>query len=165
MVVLVLSGCAPSPKYSNGPEFIEAVKNSFLDKSGWAAPVPPSDGQKPRLLTAEEKQQVLKAAEAFEPVRQWKKDKNVTGVDSYFLWIGWIGIKNGKVFLNLQSIEDNSVPQNTIDEIGDVCYPAVAFRFHSEYGDSGIAGIEVAVDLKTNKIMFADAFNASPPAP
>ena len=157
LFTVLFSGCGPSEKYASGPEFVQALIDSVGLK--WNG-TPPAGGEKPRILTPDEQQKLLKTAGAFQAVKEWKNKKDVTSVDSSFTWIGWVGISNGESFLDYQPIVDGSVPQSTIDNMGD-CFPGVSFLFHSKYGDTGIAGIRVAIDLKNNIVVFSQGFNAS----
>jgi hypothetical protein len=178
LVSILLSGCSNEEQYTvskwgldsytTGEEFVQSVINSLVDDSTWKAPVPPSGGEKPRLLTDKEKDQVLKLAAKFYPVYVLTQMPDVTLVETRYLWIGWIGHADGESFLDLEPIENGIVSQENIDSMGVKCYPTVSYYFHSQYDDTNIAGIYVAVNLDTGKIVFTQGFIASnliPPKP
>ena len=126
--------------------------------SGWVPPLPPSGGEKPRILTEEEKDRVLTIASAFPKVVEAKRNKDVVNVETQYVWIGWNGNSNGASHLMHGAVENGTA---NLSNKSDTWYPAIKFIFNSKFGDIGRAGINVAVNLETGKVVYSGGFIAS----
>ncbi len=149
----------PTEQYNAGQEFVRAILDLLQDVSGWGPPLPPSGGERPRTLTEEEKDRVLKIASAVPQVVEAKRNKDVVSVDTHYLWVGWNG--GGVSYLGYEAVEKGTVSQGALSAMGDECYPAVDFVFNSKFGEYGKAGIHVAVNLETGRVVYLDGFSAS----
>lgn len=152
-----------SEKQSAGFQFVRdilniAQANTIKTNSSWLPPIPPTNGQAPRILTEEEKQRIVAIANTSPEVVAAKQNKDIVSVNTSYLWIGWIGHADGESYLNYDPIEKGIV--NLTDK-GDTWYPAADFLFHSIYGDYGVAGIHVAVNLVTGKAVYLSGYRSS----
>ncbi len=150
-----------SDQTAAGQEFVKQILDSLQGSSGWTPPLPPSGGEKPRILTKEEKDRVLDIASAVPQVVEAKRNKDVVSVDTQYLWVGWNGHSDGVSYLNYEAVEKGTVSQSALSSMGDKCYPAVDFLFNSRFGEYGKAGIHIAVNLETGKVVYLGGFSAS----
>ena len=148
-----------------GQEFVNQIIDSIPGKSQWILPLPPNDGEKPRILTIDEKDKLLNIASAVPQVFEAKVDKDVINIDTQYEWVGWNGNSDGESYLNYEGIEKGTASQSSLSSMGDKCYPAVKFVFNSKYGEYGKAGIDVDVNLETGKVVYLGGFNSSSPMP
>ena len=170
-VALTLSACtspATSPTVSlntdlmvTGKEFVRQIIDTLPEKSQWIPPLPPSGGEKPRILTEEEKNRVLNIASVVPQVVEAKQNKDVVNVDTRYLWVGWNGNPDGVSYKDYEAVERGG----DISTMGDNCYPAVDFVFNSRFGEYGRAGFHVAVNLETGKVVYLGGFDSSTPLP
>jgi hypothetical protein len=144
-----------------GQEFVKQILDLLQGSSGWIPPLPPSGGEKPRILTREEKDRVMDIASAVPQVIEAKRNKDVVGVVTQYLWVGWNGHPDGVSYLGYEAVEKGTVSQSALSAMGDNCYPAVDFIFSSRFGEYGKAGIHVAVNLQTGKVVYLGGFSAS----
>lgn len=147
----------------NGAQFVQQILNiaqarGIPTNSFWIPPLPPANGQSPRKLTEEEKSRVVAIASAAPEVVLAKQNKDILSVNTSYLWIGWIGHADGEAYLNYDPIEKGIT---NVTNKGDTWYPAADFLFHSVFGESGVAGIHVAVDLVTGKVVYVSGYSAS----
>ena len=147
-----------SDQWDDGYQFVEEILDLLRVDSGWVPPLPPSGGEKPRILTEEEKDRVLTIASAFPKVVEAKRNKDVVNVETQYVWIGWNGNSNGASHLMHGAVENGTA---NLSNKSDTWYPAVKFIFTSKFGKCGIAGINVAVNLETGKVMYSGGFIAS----
>jgi hypothetical protein len=174
-LLLALTACT-SPKVSStippntsdqmvaGQEFVRQIIDSLQEKSKWTLPLPPSGGEKPRILTEEEKNRVMDIASAVPQVVEAKQNKDVVNVDTRYLWVGWNGHPDGVSYKDYEAVEKGA-SQSALSTMGDNCYPAVDFIFNSRFGEYGKAGFHVAVNLQTGEVVYLGGFNASTPMP
>jgi hypothetical protein len=148
-----------------GQEFVNQIIDSIPGKSQWILPLPPNDGEKPRILTIDEKDKLLNIASAVPQVFEAKVKKDVINTGTQYEWVGWNGNSDGESYLNYEGIEKGTASQSRLSSMGDKCYPAVEFVFNSRYGECGKAGIDVAVNLETGRVVYLGGFNSSSPMP
>lgn len=147
-----------SEQPQNGMQFVEDIIDLLLEDGGWVPPLPPEDGQKPRILTEEEKDRVLAIASSLTQVIEAKMHEDVVGVETQYIWIGWNGSPNGASHLMHGAVENGTA---NLSNRSDRWFPGVKFIFNSIYGDLGRAGIHVAVNLETGRVVHSGAFGAS----
>ena len=145
-------------QYDAGQEFVRGILDSLQGSSGWTPPLPPSGGEIPRVLTKEEKDRVIDIASAVPQVVEAKRNKDVVSVDTQYLWVGWIGHADGVSYLGYGAVENGTA---NLSNQGDTWYPGVDFIFNSKFGKFGIAGIHVAVNLETGKVVYLGGFDSS----
>ena len=173
LVIVFLLGCSnktanttmplnPSDQMVAGQEFVKEILDSLQGSSGWTPPLPPSGGEKPRTLTKEEKDRVLEIANIVPQVIEARRNKDVVSVDTKYLWIGWNGHPDGVAYLDYVAVEKGTVGQGALSSIGDKCYPAVDFLFNSRFGEYGKAGIYVAINLQTGKVVYLGGYSSFP---
>ena len=147
-----------SEQPQNGMQFVEDIIDLLREDGGWVPPLPPEGGQKPRILTEEEKDRVLAIASSFPQVTEAMMNKDVAYGETWYIWIGWNGSQNGHSHLMHGAVENGTA---NLSNRSDRWYPGIKFIFNSIYGDLGRAGIHVAVNLETEEVVHSGAFSAS----
>ena len=142
-----------------GEQYVQAILDSLQPVSGWTLPLPPTGGQKPRILTQAEKAKILEIASAVPIVEEIKRNKDILSVDANYIWIGWNGHADGNSFLDYEPVADGTAD---LSDKGDDWYPAADFLFHSTYGVYGKVGINVAINLETGNIVWLGGYTQFP---
>ncbi len=145
-----------------GERFVEEILRSVDASGGWSPPLPPADGQVPRVLTEDEKAMVLSIAGGVPIVIQLENNREIVSVDKGYAWVGWNGHPDGVEFLDYEPVANGIVHLTSAD---NHFYPAANFLFHSSFGDYGKFGIRVAVDLETQTVVWVGGYSQFPSLP
>ncbi len=111
-----------------GERFVEGILQSVDASGGWSAPLPPADGQVPRVLTEDERAMVLNIAGGVPIVIQVESNREIVSVDKGYAWVGWNGHPDGVEFLDYEPVADGIVHLTSAD---NNFYPAADLLFHS----------------------------------
>ena len=142
-----------------GQEFKREILDLLQGHRGWMPPLPPAGGQKPRILTEEEKNRILEVANSVPQVIEANRHPDVVSVETWYLWVGWIGHANGVAYVNYGPIESGT---KDLSKHEDAWFPAVKFIFNSKFGVYGRCGYKIAVNLETGKVVRIGGFSGTP---
>jgi hypothetical protein len=139
-------------------EAAEGIVSVITKNNVWL--YPPNGGEKVRLLTKEEKENILKIANDFEAVQKAKQNVNVSScVIRDYLWkssVNVIAITVSNIYM-----EKKGGSQQLIAYMGGQCYPGIFLLFHTQYDKYAYATFNIFVDLEQGKVIYVEGSVAS----
>jgi len=169
LVIVFLLGCSQQPTDTGFPQDSPEQKAAGWEfkkeilhlpgHTGWMPPWPPAGGQKPRILTKEEKNRILEIASSVPQIIEAKRHPDVGDVETWYIWVEWIGRSGGVGYLNHAPIESGI---KDLSKYEDTWFPGVQFVFNSRFGVYGRCGYKIAVNLETGKVVYVRGFSGTP---
>ena len=121
----------------------------------WLVTQPPADGEQVRLLTSAEEAQILEVANAFAPVKEARAKPAVTGVAARdYFWKSYS--RTAAVTVSNIYLEKRGISQKLSAYFGDQNYPGVFLLFHTRYDNYAYAEMNLVVDLRQQKVIYAE---------